>query len=164
MYQRHAVRWLSGTMSLVCVAVVAAPLLAASAQPAAAALIYMLLAPLCHQARERSFLLLGFPLAVCARCTGIYLGVWLEALSALMGKALLPSRRWTIVALGPLVADVATELAGLRPPLAWLRFLTGFLAGVAGGAWVVHSAHRLADELKQSSGLEQEAAPVRIFR
>ncbi|MFP4082754.1 MAG: DUF2085 domain-containing protein [Candidatus Aminicenantes bacterium] len=36
--------------------------------------LYTLFAPICHQAPERSFFLCGYPLAVCARCLGIYSG------------------------------------------------------------------------------------------
>lgn len=37
-------------------------------------LIYKFFSSICHQLPERSFYLWGFPLAVCARCLGIYLG------------------------------------------------------------------------------------------
>ncbi|MFQ6082306.1 MAG: DUF2085 domain-containing protein [Candidatus Aminicenantia bacterium] len=37
-------------------------------------LIYLIFSPLCHQIPERSFHLFNHTLAVCSRCTGIYLG------------------------------------------------------------------------------------------
>jgi uncharacterized membrane protein len=40
-------------------------------------LLHHFFSPLCHQISERSYVVSGFPLAVCARCTGIYLGFWL---------------------------------------------------------------------------------------
>ena len=39
--------------------------------------LYLPFAQICHQLDERSFLLAGQPLAVCHRCTGIYIGFWL---------------------------------------------------------------------------------------
>src|ERR1041384_3751425 len=64
----------------------AAPWLAARHHYTWALLIYGSFSAVCHQLPERSFHLLGFPLAVCARCTGIYLG-------ALTGLLLYPSVR-----------------------------------------------------------------------
>jgi uncharacterized membrane protein len=37
-------------------------------------LIYAIFAPTCHQIDSRCFALFGYPMAVCARCLGIYLG------------------------------------------------------------------------------------------
>ncbi|HEX9934586.1 MAG TPA: DUF2085 domain-containing protein, partial [bacterium] len=37
--------------------------------------------PVCHQIPERSFKILGYPLAVCARCTGVYVGFLLGAIA-----------------------------------------------------------------------------------
>lgn len=48
---------------------------AASRGGRVAPLLYSLFAPVCHQRPERCFFLFGFPLAVCARCWGIYLGI-----------------------------------------------------------------------------------------
>lgn len=168
--------------SLWCAAILAAPLLAATAHATAAALLYVLFAPLCHQVRDRSFLFLGFPLAVCARCTGIYLGVWLGTLGAACKRAHepwrpmgSPSRLWLVIAAALMAADVATELAGLRPPLAGLRFATGFLVGISGSVWLVDSVRRLQEEIKCRTGgepsvtgpkvsqLEQSAALARTF-
>ena len=42
--------------------------------PQISALIYAVFSPVCHQLPERSFFFRGFPLAVCGRCLGIYLG------------------------------------------------------------------------------------------
>lgn len=41
--------------------------------------IYTFGSAICHQRVERSFHLFGVPLAVCARCTGIYVGAALTA-------------------------------------------------------------------------------------
>jgi uncharacterized membrane protein len=72
--------------------------------------------------------------AVCVRCLGIYAGL---ALGALFERPHLGSKhvRWLLGSAFVLVLDVASEALGLRPPLAALRFVTGFSfaypAGVA---------------------------------
>ena len=55
-------------------ALVLAPALLAAAGSPYADVLRWLLHPICHQIPERSFHLLGEPLAVCQRCTGLYLG------------------------------------------------------------------------------------------
>src|SRR5262245_59186301 len=52
----------------------AAPLLAAKGRVFSAMAIYRSLSGICHQLPARSFHLHGFPLAVCSRCTGVYVG------------------------------------------------------------------------------------------
>jgi len=39
--------------------------------------LYSFFSPVCHQLPERCFNLFGEPVGVCARCLGIYCGVWL---------------------------------------------------------------------------------------
>ena len=104
---------------LVCAAVVAAPMLGSP-------LLYWPFSFVCHQRQERSLWLAGLPLAVCARCLGIYFG-------ALFGLLLaFPSRRKILLsALALLALDWLTETAGLRPAWTELRFASGFLLGMA---------------------------------
>ncbi|MGC2108508.1 MAG: DUF2085 domain-containing protein [Candidatus Korobacteraceae bacterium] len=84
----------------------------------------------CHQRPERSFWIFGAPVAVCARCLGIYLG-------AAIGLLFRTSRR---VATQLLIAaailnllDVVTEFAGLHGNWMALRFALGAALGAAGG-------------------------------
>ncbi len=71
-------------------------------------------------------MLAGMPLAVCARCTGIYLGGFVALVVGL------PSRRAAILGAAALVAaDWLSEAVGLRPAWMPLRFATGMLLGLA---------------------------------
>ena len=54
--------------------IVIAPMLAAQGRNSIALVIYTAFSKFCHQIPERSFEIAGHPLAVCARCTGIYFG------------------------------------------------------------------------------------------
>jgi uncharacterized membrane protein len=59
-----------------CALVFGAPLLSAHGRfPILASIAYLFFAPVCHQRPDRSFYLLGHPLAVCHRCSGIYIGL-----------------------------------------------------------------------------------------
>jgi uncharacterized membrane protein len=94
------------------------------------------LALICHQRPERSFWLFGAPVAVCARCLGIYLG-------AARGLLLRTSRR---IALQLLIAAVTlnildglTELTGLHGNWMMVRFVLGLALG-ASGALLISSS------------------------
>ena len=112
--------------SLWLLAVFVAPLLA-QRQSSLAPLVYAFFDAVCHQDPARSFHLDGGPLAVCHRCTGLYLGFFL-------GLATLPrwprGRSWllerprrVIVFALPMLIDVAV-LANTPAS----RFSTGLIA------------------------------------
>ncbi len=119
-----AIVWLS--------AILLAPLLAGRWNPGSSVL-YACFAPVCHQDPERSFALLGRPLAVCARCFGIYAGF-------LAGMAVYPFRRgfetlrlprlrcFFAVSL-PIGADFAANILGLWNTPNLPRFVLGLLWG-----------------------------------
>lgn len=68
----------------------------------------------CHRQPERSFTLLGSPLAVCARCTGVYAGLLIGALLVpWLGRV----PEWLAGARGRITA-VLLMLPGLLHPLA----------------------------------------------
>jgi uncharacterized membrane protein len=113
-------------------AVVAAPFLMARGSKAAA-YIYAVFAPLCHQRPERCFFLAGFPLAVCARCTGIYLGAFLGLIARPFLRPLTdlrPPRAAAFLAASlPIAVDAAGSILGVWRSPGLLRFLTGLLWG-----------------------------------
>jgi uncharacterized membrane protein len=95
--------------------------------------LYACFSPICHQKPERSLWAFGYPLAVCARCSGIYLG-------ALLGLLAYPFRRGfdglrlprlTTLALvtAPIVFDAAGNILGLWNSGPALRLATGLAWG-----------------------------------
>ena len=120
---------------VVCLAALAAPLLAARGHQTAAAVLYLAFSGICHQIRERSFLLCGHPLAVCHRCAGVYLGLLLAAAFARPHASQSPqARRLRVVAsVAPLALDAVLERAGLWHGTGAVRFVTGVLFGA--GTW-----------------------------
>jgi uncharacterized membrane protein len=124
-----ALSW-AGLIAGIC----AAPLLAAHSHPTAAGLLYVSFGQVCHQMPERSFYLQGHPLAVCHRCSGIYLG--LLAGSLLPGRIFsrllfVPRRRWWVIAgAAPLVLDALAPWAGFWANTPLSRASTGVLFGI----------------------------------
>ncbi len=109
-----------------------APLLK-SQLPLVSDLLYAVYSPLCHQNPSRCFVLFGYPLAVCTRCLGIYVGFFL-------GTCLYPlfrdfrtqslPRKEMLVALSlPIVIDATGNLMLLWITHEWIRFLTGAIWG-----------------------------------
>jgi uncharacterized membrane protein len=116
---------------------VSAPYLALGSYGAFTILIFLFFSPVCHQDPARSFWLFGAPVAVCARCLGIYLG-------AAVGAWIPAPRRKVLAALAIAaslnLADVATEAAGLHGDWMLLRFGLGLVLGGAMGALIAGSA------------------------
>jgi len=93
----------------------------------------------CHQRPERSFWMFGAPVAVCARCLGIYLG-------AAFGLLLRLSRRGAILLLIGAAAlnllDAASESFGLHSNWLEARFVLGLLLGAAAALLIASSLPR----------------------
>lgn len=88
---------------------------------------------LCHQKRERSHILCGTPLLVCARCLGIYLGFLCTFYVLLVSHGLFTLRLkvpYAVVLFVPLGIDGITQLLKKRESTNRLRFVTGYLGGI----------------------------------
>lgn len=120
-------RWLLAGGCALGLSLVALAPFAAHRGLATADLLYRAFDPVCHQLAARSFHLWGEPLAVCHRCTGLYLGFLLGVVLwprlARAGRRLLAAPRWILLFFAPMAIDVA--LLGNVPAS---RFLTGLLA------------------------------------
>jgi uncharacterized membrane protein len=136
--------------ALLCLGMICAPLLAARSQRLSA-VIYLAFAPVCHQMPERSFTHHGYPWAVCHRCAGIYLGLFLAALLPIGGAWVsVAGRRRRIrvaLAVAPLLVDWALAFGGLWPGAAWSRFGTGALFGAMVATLLVPGLEELIDEV-----------------
>lgn len=128
-----------------------APVLSYHGMLLAALAVLQFLSPVCHQDPARSFWILGEPVAVCARCLGIYLGA--------AAGAWFPAPRRVLVAGLALfaalnLADVLTEAAAWHGNWKLTRFLLGALLGLAAGSLVANS-------IKRESSLRLRASAVR---
>lgn len=90
----------------------------------------------CHQLSDRSFHLCGFQLPLCARCTGIFLGL------VLFGPvlcALLPLNMYvSLFFVGAMLVDGFTQLKGWRKSNNFLRLITGLGFGYATVSFIFH--------------------------
>src|SRR4051812_47428636 len=98
----------------------------------------------CHQIPERSFHFEGFPLAVCARCFGLYVGgaagVLLYPLARGFAQRDAPGRMWLLLAAAPTTIDFALGIFGIWENTHLSRFLTAVILGAAVAFYVVPAA------------------------
>lgn len=136
--------------------IVLAPLARAGGHPLASAVAYRVFSAACHQMPERSFHLAGFPLAVCARCLGLYAGglagLLLYPALAPLGRTRAPWRGWLLMAAAPTAADFALGFFGVWENTHWSRLLTALPAGAACAFYVVPALVELgAGKFRQAS-------------
>jgi uncharacterized membrane protein len=142
---RRASRLVWGALSLLTLAflglVVAEPLLLARGYVQAAAVIHRAFGVLCHQIPERSFHLDNHPLAVCARCTGIYAGFALSVLCYPLVRSLrrveTPGRLWLVLACVPMAIDVGLDYFGIWTNTHFSRLVTGAIFGAVCALFIV---------------------------
>ncbi|MGI8918449.1 MAG: DUF2085 domain-containing protein [Pyrinomonadaceae bacterium] len=133
--RRPLVMWaILFTGSLLLLAFIAgAPLARASQLGIISGILYQAFSYVCHQQPERSFFIAGQPLAVCARCTGVYAGFALTTLLYPLFTSLRrtnpPERKWLFIAVAPLAIDFGLGFLGIWENTHWSRFITGALFG-----------------------------------
>ena len=95
--------------------------------------IYPIFAPTCHQAPSRCFHLWGHPLAVCARCLGIYFGflggtLLYPLIRGFEGLSMPRLKTFALVTI-PIAIDTLGNILTLWSSPAGLRFCLGVLWG-----------------------------------
>lgn len=133
--RRPVVVWaIVTTAALILLAlIVGTPIALARGHTSLALTIYASFSHLCHQLADRSFFITGQKFAVCARCTGIYVGFAGAMLCYPLIRSLrrtdTPQRKWLFIAVGPLAIDFSLTFFGLWENTRGSRFLTGALLG-----------------------------------
>lgn len=108
---------------------------------------------LCHGLASRSFELFGAAMPICARCTGIYLGLlgalavfalWQRVISGNPGRgedsshsSRLGMTLFLFLAAAPMAIDGLSQATGLRESTNALRVGTGLVAAFAFGLWAL---------------------------
>jgi len=121
--------------------IIGAPWFARHGYPVTAAVIYQAFSPLCHQIPSRSFHFDGVPLAVCARCTGVYFGLipglMVYPLWRRVDSERMPHRAWLTAGIAPMAIDCVAGVVGMfSSPIAF-RTATGILAGMAIASFIL---------------------------
>lgn len=109
--------------------------LAHAAMPIAAGAVNVAASFVCHQRDERSFHVKGERLAVCGRCTGLYVAGAIGALAAWFGVARVPARtrRLVLFAALPTAITIAVEVSGAANPGNVLRATSALPFGAVAG-------------------------------
>ncbi len=130
--------------------IVGAPVAAAGGHESLAYVIYHGLGTVCHQIPERAFWLAGHPLAVCARCFGIYAGFCVAVLLYPLARGLQnttpPRRVWLILALLPAGIDFTLGITGLWANTHSSRALTGVWLGAWMAFYIVPGVIEIGQE------------------
>jgi uncharacterized membrane protein len=128
--------------------IIGAPLSQADGHPLVALTIYQTFKHLCHQRPERSFFVAGHQFAVCARCTGLYVGFAVATFFYPLVRSLrrtdTPPRRWLFLSAAPLVIDFSLTFFGIWENTHLSRFLTGTLLGAVAVFYVMPGLIELA--------------------
>lgn len=140
--------------------IVGAPLASAGGHESLAFVLYHGLGTVCHQMPERAFWLAGHPLAVCARCSGIYAGfaaavllypLLLPLISRLRPVSGTPRREWLILALAPTTIDFTLGITGLWANTHLSRSLTGAWLGAWLAFYVVPGVLEIVRQRRQDA-------------
>ena len=142
--------------------IVLAPWARANGHPFLGAVVYNGFSATCHQIPERSFHFEGFPLAVCARCFGLYVGgaagVLLYPLARGLVRRDAPGRMWLLLAAVPTTVDFALGVSGIWENTHLSRFLTAVILGAAVAFYVVPAALDLSYQRSLRRALRDAAA------
>ena len=128
--------------------IIGAPLARAGNHPLFAFAIYKGFSAVCHQLPERSFYIAGYPFAVCARCTGLYVGFSVALLGyplvVSLRRTFAPPRRWLLLGAIPMAVDVTLTFLGIWENTHTSRFATGALLGAVAVFYVMPGVSDLA--------------------
>lgn len=86
----------------------------------------------CHRRRERTIKIRGHYLPVCARCTGIYIGMFVFFLVQLFIEFSYGLEIFfiSILLMLPTTLDGTTQLLKMRESTNMIRLITGFICGI----------------------------------
>jgi len=92
-------------------------------------LITKLYSTVCHQENMKCISIDNKSMLVCARCTGIYFGALIAAISSLVLLRQLTNKRLLLFSIIPLLTDVFLVSLGIYSYSKSLAFITGIISG-----------------------------------
>jgi uncharacterized membrane protein len=144
---------LASAWGLLGILIFAAPLLLSLSFSRPASVLYFSFSFFCHQIPDRSFILFGHPLAVCHRCLGLYIGLFLGSLgpSHYFHRSPRARRRWILTAAILLMLDALLPFAGLWTSTGLSRFSTGLFLGYLISLLLARGAVEFLNEVPRRS-------------
>ncbi|MGH9509266.1 MAG: DUF2085 domain-containing protein [Terriglobales bacterium] len=143
--QRHLL--VAAAPAALTTAALSAPLLSAFGYTLSAFAIVQFFSVVCHQDPARSFWIVGAPVAVCARCLGIYLGAvagaWITAPRGMILRLLAATVLVSML-------DFLAESAGLHGNWPLMRCALGGILGASISALVMASANPHCNHLSNT--------------
>ena len=131
--------------------ITAAPVALSQGHPQFAAAIYKVFSFVCHQIPDRSFHLAEHQFAVCSRCTGLYAGFAVAALSYPLVRSLkstdTPPRLWLILSAVPLTIDFALGYFSIWENNHLSRLTTGALLGAVAVFYILPGLIELSSRI-----------------
>ena len=107
-------------------------------------LVASLFRPICHQLEGRSVLLFGHPLAVCSRCSAIYVAFFAGTLFYPLVRSIetpvMPPRWVFFLAVAPMILDVLAGIVGLHAVTMTTRLVSGALFGLTAPFIIIPAA------------------------
>ena len=131
----YSVRWYAIVPATLAFVAVAVPVLMARV-PEIGFALQRGFALVCHQRPERSFILFGGSVAVCARCLGIYIGATVGLLVRVPRRV---AWRWLLVATTMNLVDWLAESGGIHGNWMFARFAMGVALGATAAMLVIAS-------------------------
>ena len=110
---------------------------------------------ICHQLPDRSFRILGEPLAVCIRCSAIYFGFLISTIlylpAASLRFSLSENRAVLFSSIVPMIVDVVLDTMGIHESTAVTRLITGSVFGLVVPFYLIPVAQDAVQELLATS-------------
>ena len=155
---------LTGIFGALVIAMFASPALLSSSFPKAAFFIRFPFSFFCHQMPERSFTFLQHSLAVCHRCSGIYLGLFIGTQTASFFFRMPPrAQRACILATAAVLAlDPVVPFTGIWGGFWLSRFLTGLAFGIAAAPFAVMGVGELMRMFCPWKTLKRKVLKIRL--
>ena len=157
-FRRQA--WKVWTISLLVVfawvfVILLAPIAKAGGFESLSATIYRFFSVICHQIDSRSFHIENHQFAVCARCFGVYFGLFFGFLIYPLIRKVdeiepLP-RFWLFLAMIPIGIDWSLGIFGIWENTHLSRFLTGLILGAACAIFIVPALVEIFRYLKKTN-------------
>ena len=136
---------------LLCLVVVMIPIAEADGVRAAP-WFRLALRPACHQISDRCLDLGSGPLAVCARCAGLYAGGFLGLLATgVSGRRFRPSWRIVVLTATPSIIDFVLGQTGLPSLTNWPRFAMAAVPGLLLGFLLADAISTITRRHSESS-------------